>query len=330
MTQSSICFIGAGFHATTNIYPSVVEAGANILAIATRNLDRSKEALLRYGSKGTPYDNYIKMLENEPCDGVIVVAQPSDHPSLVMDCIKAGKNVYVEKPLGMTEEEALQLARAAEEADVVLMVGFMKRYSPIYTKLKTIIESCELGEPRSFEVRFAVDSTPFCTDDEQFLKFAAIHMVDLVRYLFGDVAKVTGFKNNSGSHISQSISLKFHNGVVGSLYFTGMTAWSRESENLLVTFDNGFAFADEVNSLKVHRSQSFEELPWKALNEMDTIYTPSASPMSGTMRDLYLRGFVGEIEHFLHCCREGDTPLSNGHDNVKTMALCDEILLALE
>ncbi|EIT84822.1 Oxidoreductase, Gfo/Idh/MocA family/transferase hexapeptide repeat protein [Fictibacillus macauensis ZFHKF-1] len=330
MKKTKLCFIGAGFHATTNIYPAVVEAGAEIVAIATRSKERSQSALTRFGSTGTPYDDYKSMLENEECDGVVVIAQPDDHPSLVLDCIAAGKNVYVEKPLGMSEKEAAMLAEAAEKAGVVLMVGFMKRFAPIYTQLKELIDGESLGKARSFTARFAVNSTPFCKDEEQFMKFAAIHIVDLVRFLFGEAAQVTGFRNNDNEFISQSISIKCENGIVGSLYFSGMTAWSRESENVLVTFDDGFAYADEVTSLTVHKSQTFDDLPWKSLKEADTVYTPSMTPMSGAYRDLYLRGFVGEMVHFMHCCETGQTPVASGQDNVRTMALCDTILSHLQ
>ncbi|KML27861.1 gfo/Idh/MocA family oxidoreductase [Priestia aryabhattai] len=329
MTKAKLCFIGAGFHASTNIYPSVIEAGAEIKAISTRSIERSKTALQRFGSSGTPYDDYKKMLKQEKCDGVVVVAQPEDHPALVLDCIRAGKNVYVDKPLGMNEREAKEISDAAKQAGVKVMVGFMKRYAPCYMKLKELIEEGSLGSVRSFQARFAVDSTPFCKDEEQFMKLAAIHIVDLVRHLFGEVVHVTGFRNNHGEYISNSISLKFDNGTVGSLYFTGMTAWSRESENLLVTFDDGFAFVDEINSLTIHESQTFDELPWKSLKENDRVFTPSASPMSGAYRDLYLRGFVGEMAHFIECCTNDQEPLSSGSDNVKTMRLCDQILSSL-
>ncbi|MDP9579743.1 Gfo/Idh/MocA family protein [Priestia megaterium] len=329
MKTANLCFIGAGFHASTNIYPSAIEAGAEIQAISTRDINRSKDALQRFGSKGTPYNDYKEMLNSEECDGVVVVAQPEDHPSLVMDCIKAGKNVYVDKPLGMSAHEADEIAKAAEEAGVILMVGFMKRYAPCYQKLKELITSGTLGQARSFQARFAVDSTPFCKNDEQFMKLAAIHIVDLVRYLFGEVVQVSGFKSSQNEYISQSISLKFENGIVGSLYFTGMNAWSRESENIAVTFDNGFALADEVNALTIHKSQTFDDLPWKSLAENDIVFTPSASPMSGAYRDLYLRGFVGEMAHFIDCCKNNEEAVSSGHDNVRTMLLCDRILTEL-
>lgn len=329
MNTTKLCFIGAGFHAATNIYPAAVEAKADIQAVATRSLERSAAALQRFGSSGTPYGDYRAMLQNEDCDGVVVVAQPGDQPSLVLDCIRTGKNVYVDKPLGWNAAEALEMAEAAEEAGVVLMVGFMKRYAPVYQKLKALIEDGSLGSARSFQMKFAVDSTPFCKDEEQFIKLAAIHMVDLIRYLFGEAVQVSGMSGSSGEYISQSLSIKFASGVVGSLYFSGMSAWSRESESVLVTFDQGFAHADELNSLTIHRAYSGSSLPWQSLEEQDTVLTPSASAMSGGLRDLYLRGFVGEMEHFMNCCRKAQAPLSSGRDNVQTMELCGLILSAL-
>lgn len=330
MNPIKLCFIGAGFHASTNIYPSAIEAGAVIQGIATRSLERSQAALLRFGSLGQAYDDVQLMLEHEDCDGVVVVAQPEDQVALTLACIRAGKNVYVDKPLGWNAAEARMISDAADKAGVMLMVGFMKRYAPVYLKLKELINRENLGKVRSFQVKFAVDSTPFCKDEEQFIKLAAIHMVDLMRFLFGEMVKVTGTTFRDGEHINQSISFLFENGIVGSAYFTGMSAWSRESEHVLVTFDNGFASADELTKLTIHSSQTFDNLPWKSLAEQDIVYTPSGSPMSGVYRDLYLRGFVGEMEHFVECCRNHSQPHSNGQDNIKTMDLCDTILAAFK
>lgn len=329
MKKAKLCFIGAGFHASTNIYPSAVEAGADIQAIATRSIERSKAALLRFGSSGKAYENTQLMLQNEDCDGVVVVAQPEDQTALALECIRAGKNVYVDKPLGWNAAEAAAVAEAAQKAGVVVMVGFMKRYAPVYMKLKELIDGGSLGRARSFQMKFAVDSTPFCKNEEQFIKLAAIHMVDLMRFLFGEAKQVTGTTVKDGEHINQSISLKFDHGVVGSAYFVGMSAWSRESESVLVTFDNGFALADEINTLTVHPSRTGNNLPWKSLEEQDTVFTPSGSPMSGAYRDLYLRGFVGEMAHFMECCQNKSVPHSSGKDNIETMALCDTILASL-
>lgn len=330
MQKINLCFIGAGFHASTNIYPSAVEAGINISAISTRSLENSRKALLRFGSTGTPYDDYKKMISTEECDGIVIVAQPKDQYQIALECVKSGKSVFVDKPLGWNAEEARIINNAAKENNVLVMVGFMKRYAPCYKKLKEIIESRELGAPRSFEVNFAVDGTPFCKNEDEFIKLAAIHMVDLVRFLFGEVIEVQGFSNNITGNLSQCFSLKFESGVIGSVYFSSMSAWSRESENVTVTFDRGFVKAEEINKVIIHKSKKNNEASFASHTEEDMVFTPSATPMSGAYRDLYLRGFVGELSHFSNCLQSHQNPKSNSEDNISTMALCDKILRSIK
>lgn len=323
--KNNLCFIGAGFHSSRNIYPSAVEAGVNIKGIATRNLNNSIEAIRRFGSKGNPYDDYKVMLENEPCDGVVIVAQPRDQYRLALDCIREGKNVFVDKPLGWNEEEAKSLAKLAKEKNVIAMVGFMKRYAPSYKKLKDIIEKKDLGEVVSFDINFCVDATRFCKTEEDYLKLAAIHIVDLIRYLFGEVKDLCGFNNNDVG-INQSISFKMYNGSVGNVHLVSMPGWTRESENLTVSFDGGFVKVEEINTLVLHRNNQNTDISFEEPVELDYVYTPSMTPMSGGLRDIYLRGFVGEIKHFVECIAKGMEPLSNCDDNIKTMELCDRIL----
>lgn len=330
MRQGKLCFIGAGFHSSTNIYPSAIEAGVDIRAIATRSKENSERALIRFGSKGTPYDNYMDMIANEECDGVVIVAQPKDQFNIAMECIKKGKNVFVDKPLGWNKVEAEELAIEAKKHDSIAMVGFMKRYAPAYVRLKEAIDSEELGLVRSYDINFCVDGTPFCKTEEDFLKLAAIHIIDLIRYLFGEVVDITGFRNNIEANINNTISIKHNNGAVGSIHFSSMAPWSRESENVSVTFDKGFINVEEINRVVVHKNKANDGIPYASQTETDMVMTPSMTPMSGGLRDIYLRGFVGEIKHFVESILNRTQPSSNGEDNIKTMELCDNIIAALK
>ena len=68
---------------------------------------------------------------------------------------------------------------------------------------------------------------------------------------------------------------------------------------------------------------------WQTLDEETITIEAVSSPISGGARDLYLRGFAGEVAHFLDCVRSGAVPRNNAADNVATMALCDRILDAV-
>lgn len=324
--------IGAGFHASTNIAPALQLAGIPLAALATRDLVRSREALARFGQPdGTAYGSAAELLADDSLDGVIVVAQPGDQVALTLEALAAGKHVFVDKPLGWNATEAAAVADAADAAGRDVMVGFMKRYAPVYGRLREIIGSGELGTIRSFSLRFACDSTPFCADDEQFLKLAAIHMVDLVRFLLGEVVSVSALSTGHGSHVALSVLLGFESGAAGTLDLTGLPSRSSETESLVVTGDRGYATTCESAALSVHVAPAPDATPapsWQSLTESTTTFSPAESAMSGAGRDLHLRGFVGELEAFVAAIATNTAPSSSAHDNIATMGLVDRILAA--
>lgn len=326
MKRNNIAFIGAGFQATTNIFPAVIEAAINITSLATRNSDSAQAALTSLGSNGKAYGDYKLMLQQETVDSVVIVAQPKDQYEIALGCLELGKIVFVEKPLGWNAAQATLINKAAIANNVKVMVGFMKRFAPSYLKVKKLIDTKELGEVRSFYLNFCVDGTPFCRDEEAFVKLAAIHVLDLAIYLFGDIDDVEVMNNSIGASVNLVVAVKARSGVVGSFYLSSMSAWSRESENLTVTFDDGFVQVEEINKVIIHRSNKQTGKSFASLTESDEIHTASMTPMSGSVRDLYLRGFVGELAHFKNIQADTNTIETNGAENILTMALCDLIL----
>ena len=330
MTEQHLGVIGAGFHASTNILPACVLAGADVQAIATRDLGRSRAALLRCGSTGTAYDDAHALLADARIRDVVVVAQPADQTRLARAAVLAGKNVLVDKPLGWTAAEAAAVADDADAHGVVLMVGFMKRYAPVYRRLRALLDAGEQGTVRSFHLTFACDSTPFCADAEDFVKLAAIHVIDLVRHLFGEVDDVRAVSSGDGARVALGVLLRTRSGVAGTLDLAGLPGCTSEVERLRVTGDDGWAVADDVARLDVSTRTPGVEPAWGDLSERTTLLSPAGSTMSGGARDLYLRGFVGQVEAFGAATAGGAAPSSSGRDNVLTMELCERILAAAD
>lgn len=323
----STAFIGAGFHASTNILPAAVLGGVRIQAIATRSSERSAAALRRFGSDGIAYASADALLTNPAISNVVVIAQPTEQAALVLEAIAAGKNVFVEKPLGYSGAEAAAIATAAQQAGVAVSVGFMKRHAPAYRQLGGLLASGELGQITSFHLTFGCDSTPFCTNQEDFLKLAAIHVVDLVRFLFGEVAAVHTLTNSAGPLVSMAVSLRFESGVIGTLDLSGLPSYSSETEILRVVGSTGIAIVTDLTELSIHRVDPAVATTgpgWRSLTEGTVVLRPAESAMSGVERDLYLRGFVAELVDFA----AGVESPSSALDNVLTMELCDRILNA--
>ena len=214
-----------------------------------------------------------------------------------------------------------------------VMVSFMKRFSPSYVKLKEIMNRREaFGPALSFMGMFAITSGRPGWDNEVYTKVGGIHYMDLMRCLFGEPVAVQGITNTVGKQVDNSFLLRFDSGVIGNLFLGGLPAWKRHWEELCVTGTKGFVKVDNMLSLRYHFDHPVETVGprWRTLDEEDVLLTAVSTSASGGWRDLYLNGYVGEIEHFLHCLHENKKPECNAGDHVLTMKLCEKMLAALQ
>lgn len=322
-------FVGHGVHACANLYPSIRQAGAKIHRVATRSMQNAREAATDTGAVHA-HDSVTSMLGHGDLDAVFISVAPEDHAELTLQCLQAGVHVFVEKPLGMTVSDAAAVAKAATMADLIVMVGFMKRYAPVYQQLfKLVTDHKKFGRIMAIDGMFGF--TPWSDDlrDDTFLKLGAIHLVDLYRSLLGEVTSVQGVSNSRGAEISSSYTFKFVDGPIGSLSLYGSQAWGREQERITITGTRGWAEVTNLTVLEYHETEAIGGNSWQALDERTTVLTSVNSPMSGGLRDLYHRGFVGEVTHFLEAVASGTAVNSSASDNVATMTLCDEMLDAI-
>ena len=316
--MNEVMLIGKGKHAVRNIYPSLRELGIRIAAVSSRKQEEAAQFIRQWNPDGHGYGDYIRMVEQEPSDHVIVVMQAEDALKAVEACLSHGKRVFVEKPLGMSSGEAERIAQLAERSRGFVQVGFMKRFAPCYRMIRDHIVSGDLGPVRSFRYSFDVSAAAFCRTDREFIYFVAIHGLDLIRFLFGEPAAVTAMKNDAGEGCSYQVLLKMADGTCGVCSFENRAAHTREQERLEVTFEDGYMAADQLDRVILRRGGDGS---WQALSECDTIWQPTLNPASGPARDLCLRGFIPELQSF---CRDEGADMSR--DNWRTNMLCDDII----
>jgi myo-inositol 2-dehydrogenase/D-chiro-inositol 1-dehydrogenase len=94
----------------------------------------------------TVFDRLEELLEAGGVDGVLIAAPSDHHPGLVRTCAQAGVSVLCEKPLGVRAEDAAGAARAASEAEIVLQVGYWRRFVPELRRLRERVQAGALGE----------------------------------------------------------------------------------------------------------------------------------------------------------------------------------------
>ena len=330
MSSLKIGFVGTGKHARANIYPSLQLLGIPIHSICAKHLENAQKAVHDFGAEKA-YDDYHAMLDRDNLDALFVVTSGQLHASIVLDALQAGVNVFVEKPLGWTELEAKEVAKVSLAAGKKVMVGFMKRFSPSYRKMKELMNRREsFGEILSLTGMFGMRS--FGPNDEPWIKYNAIHYIDLIRYFAGEVRELHGFKRNTDEGLDQVFSFATESGIIGNMMLAGLPSWGRHYEEITITGTRGFMKTENMKNIVTHSPGEAESQKprWQLIDEKDEIYTSIDTSSSGGWKDLYINGYIGEVEHFLDCIRNDKEPESSASDNINTMALCEEILLQLK
>lgn len=321
MQNIKICFIGCGKHAKANIYPSIKLLNYKIAAVCAKHIESAEKTAKEFNiPKG--YDDYKKMLNEEKPDAVFVVVPPELHIKIVRDCLDANCHVFVEKYLGENAQEAGYISNFAKSKRKEVMVGFMKRFAPAYIKLKEIINNRkEFGEIVSINGIFAVRN--FTDDLEMFIKRGAIHYVDLIRHLGGEIKEIRKFTNNS----SEVLAFKYQLKAIGTMFLAGIPSWDRHYEEIVVTGTKGYAKVENISRLFYHFTKPGKDAAprWQLFDEEQTQVTSIDSSSSGGLQALYLNGFVGEVEHFLKAVEKGRKVESSAEENIYTMKLSDMV-----
>lgn len=327
-----LAVIGCGVHSTANIISTLHYLKQPIVAVCANHLDHAQACAKQFGI-GNAYDNYMDMLNKEHPDGVFIITDRESQYKITKDCLNFGCHVFVEKPLGMNAQEAQEVAVLSKKTGKKVMLGFMKRFAPSYCKMKEIMsDTSNFGKPLSFMGMFAITSGRPGWDDNVYIKQGGIHYVDLMRFLFGEPTEVIGFSNSVDIEVSDIVTIKFDSGVVGSMYFGGIPAWKRHWEEICVSGRDGFVKVENMMNVIFHYDRPVETKGsrWKTIDELDQVLTPVATSSSGGWRDLFLNGYVGEIEHFINCIKNDEPNICDAEDNVKTMELCDKIVNCLK
>ncbi len=281
------------------------------------------------------YADLNQMLREADMQAVDICTIHDQHAGNAIAALQAGKHVLVEKPMACSLRECRDMIAAADKADRILMVAQMQRYDPSYQALKNIIQSGELGPIRAVRIDAMQNGPEVLTGNAWLLDgrragggiviSVAVHRIDLVRYLVGEITRVTAvtrclhpvFKN--GAEDYAVAILEFANGAIGELFGTYSGFRQPYSEMFMIFGDDGAVHS--VPQLGRGGGPAFvasrrRSEPFKKFDDMFQGFFPVA-PEPGSLPTG--NPFCNELLHFSDCCRTGREPLSSGRDNLGTM-----------
>ena len=193
--------IGCGDISTVHFGAVSTLENVELVAVCDTDPGRLEAATAAHGVPG--YADYLDMLEQARPDVVHVCTPHHLHASVAADCLERGVNVIVEKPLAHTLEEGQRLIEVAERSPAKIAVCFQNRYNATSQAMRELLDGGALGKVvgASATVMWHRDggyyrSRPWrgtwAEGGGGLMMNQAIHTVDLLQWLVGDVAKVEG------------------------------------------------------------------------------------------------------------------------------------------
>jgi virulence factor len=216
--------IGAGGMANAVHYPSLAEFDdVEMVALCDLVPDKLRAAAEKFGIPRT-YSDYREMLAREEVDAVWVLMPPHHLFDLVIQCAKAKKHVFIEKPPGVTYEQARMMASACEENGVVGMCGFNRRFIPLIRQCRERVEA--RGGVIQCVATFyknQIGGRPYYEGAIDVLSCDAVHAVDALRWMGGEPAHVAADVARRGNTFDDAFNalVRFESGATGVL----LTNW---------------------------------------------------------------------------------------------------------
>jgi UDP-2-acetamido-3-amino-2,3-dideoxy-glucuronate N-acetyltransferase len=153
-----------------------------VAEVGDKQLEPARKLGLPAERLTTNYKDFIHKI-----DGVVVVTPAQSHFPLCKEFLEAGKDVFVEKPLALTNEESKQLAELAEKHKRILQVGHILRFDPATLWLRDAIQNGEFGKVNMIRGHFGGFKRP--RNDSGVMFADGIHFVDLFNFLLGALPK---------------------------------------------------------------------------------------------------------------------------------------------
>lgn len=180
--------IGAGNYTSSTVVPNLKKANAKVKYIASAGGLTAKVVAKKMGAECATSD-YHEILNDAEVNQVIITTRHNQHASMVLECLKAGKSVFVEKPLCLKEEELTEIVAEYEAAPkgTTLTVGFNRRFSPFAVKMKQLAGSGPMNIVATMNAGF-IPPEVWVHDLEVGggrIIGEACHFIDLCSYLAG-------------------------------------------------------------------------------------------------------------------------------------------------
>lgn len=320
--------IGGGNISETHARAAQQIPGIEISAIYGTNPLKVERLCKEFGA--APYSDFGLFLAHRPMDFVAIGSPSGLHAAQGIAAAEHGLHILTEKPLDISTEQGKALVAAAKKAGVKLGVFFQDRFKADIAKVKRWVDAQVLGRPILADARvkwfrpksYYVDSRwrgSQALDGGGALINQAIHTVDLLLWLFGDVVSVQAQSKAALHKIETEDTLvalmEFANGAMGVLQAT-TSVFPGYPRRIELTGTEGTVIVEHDRLI----AADLQNPPSELLSRGDDQNPSSNSP---TVSDV--RGHRAVLEDFVKAIHSGGEPQCSGQEGLRSLALVEAI-----
>ena len=257
MKQINWGFIGCGEVTEKKSGPAFNEVeGSQVVAVMSRSENKARSYAERHHIRKW-YTDAQELIDDLDVNAIYIATPPSSHATFAIMAMRAGKPVYIEKPLAASYNDCIRINRISEQTGVPCFVAYYRRYLPYFQKVKEIIENGTIGKVINVQIRFSVPPRDLDYKNEKELPWRlqpdiagggyfydlAPHQIDLLQNIFGVITRAHGYPANR-AHLYKaedtvSACFFFENGVTGSGSWCFVGHESAKEDRIEVIGDKG-------------------------------------------------------------------------------------------
>src|SRR5712671_1886958 len=324
-----IALIGGGNISETHARAANAIPGVQIAAIYGTNAEKVARLCREHGGK--PFADLDAFLSHRPMQAVILGSPSGRHAEQGIAAAQRGLHVLTEKPIDISTKRADALIDAANRAGVKLAVIFQDRLKPNIQALKKWLDSGSLGKPLLVDARVKWYRPPdyysnsnwrgtFALDGGGALINQAIHTVDLLLYLLGDVARVQArtatVLHKIEAEDTAVATLEFASGAVGTLLAT-TAAYPGYPRRLEITGTEGTVILEHDRIV----AADLRNPP----PDVATITAGDSNQSASSAAVTDISGHKAILEDFLQAIANNTEPICNGREGRRSLALVEAI-----
>jgi predicted dehydrogenase len=317
----SVGVIGYGYWGPNLVRNFAEGLHTNVVAVADLRSERLQLVSRRYPGVETSLD-YREVLNNPGIDAVAISTPVSTHYPLALEALRAGKHVFVEKPITATSEQADHLIEEAARRNLVLMVDHTFVYTGAVRKIRELISNNKIGDVYYYDS--ARVNLGLFQHDINVIWDLAVHDLSIMDYILDErpcEVSATGVAHVNGVEDTAYVSMFFDSGVIAHLNLNWLSP-----VKIRRTLIGGTTSMIVYDDLEPSEKIRVYDKGIVVHNSPESVYKLMVNYRSGDMYAPHLdttEALSVEIQHFANCIERGATPITDGHAGLRVVSVLE-------